>query len=312
MIRHAMLTATCCWLIALCGATAARAQVFDYGVELATSSSGSESAKVSQVECPLGTEPLGGGGSVFGSFLGKSLLASRPLVESGEAIGWEVIAQEIIPATASWGLQSFAICGNVSGLERLTDSSSPSSSLLKTLELTCPPGKRAISGGFALNGATDSVAVFRSFPVLDEVSNESIGWSVSAYEPFPTEDVWSVDVQVACADLDVVVVRASGSNSNEPSREMTTYCPGRSVALGGGGRMAGVIADWISDASPPTNGTSWTVVFQRDSADVSDATPSGAVVCPEPDGAVLALAALLGTRRVRVHRRGVARLRRCA
>ena len=114
MAKHATLAATACWMAALCLAATAHAQLSGYVVELETSSSGSEAAKSIEVECPAGTSLLGGGASVFSSVSGKSLLASRPLFEAGtgDAVGWQGIAQEMVSAATSWGLQSFAICGN--------------------------------------------------------------------------------------------------------------------------------------------------------------------------------------------------------
>jgi hypothetical protein len=284
------------WLLASCSVTGclatapASAQVDDYVIVSDVTPSDSDFSKSVGVECPVGTSVLGGGTSSSGE-PGIGLVASRALVDSGAGIGWQSTSQELIATPGSWQLQGFAICGNVPGLERITDTS-PLDSELKEVEVLCPAGKRAISGGFELSGAITNVAVFKSAALLDETSNESIGWSFLAFERSPNPGAWGLEVEVLCADVDVVVARTIGSTSNEPYRSLTMYCPGRTLVLGGGGYFFGVLVDWITSLEPLLNSSAWTTRIDRDETDTSPSSLLAMVVCPSPDRALLGVAAI--------------------
>jgi hypothetical protein len=270
---------------------AASASVRDYEIVSEVSPDDSDATKSVEVLCPLGTALLGGGTAVLGDDDGTSLVTSQPLVDSGEVVGWQSIAREMIPNAGDWELRSSAICGNVPGLERVTNGSPLSSSDSKSVEVFCPAGKLAISGGFDLDGSTTDVAVYRNAPILDEESNEPIGWTVTAFEVFPTDGLWSADVQVLCADLDVVVSRGTSGSSSERLRSLTMFCPGRTLALGGGSSLVGIVADWIAASGPSLTSSAWMTRYDRDAADTGESLLSAMVVCPEPDRALLTVTA---------------------
>lgn len=272
--------------------TTVSAWVHDYEIVSEVSSSGSEVTKSVEALCPPGTASLGGGSVAQGYDDGTSLVTSQPLVDSGEVVGWQSIAREMLPNTGAWELRSSAICGNVPGLERVTNASSLTSNSPRTVEVFCPAGKLAISGGFDLDGSITDVALYRSAPILDEDTNGPIGWTLTAFEVFPTDDLWSADIQVLCADLDVVVARGSGGSSTDRPWNLTMYCPGLMLPLGGGGSLVGIVADWLASSGPSQVSNAWSTRYDRDPGDTGEAFLSAMVVCPEPDRALASIAAL--------------------
>lgn len=285
---------TALWMLMICALVPepAAAWVHDYEIVSEVSVSSSGTPKTVEVACPLGTALLGGGTTVLGDDDGTSLITSQPLVDSGEVVGWQSIAREMLPNAGDWEVRSTAICGNVPGLERVTNASSLTSSAAKVVEAFCPAGKLAISGGFDLDFATTDVAVYTNTPILDEESNEPIGWSVSAVEVFPTDGLWSVAVEVLCADLDVVVARGSSGTTTERPQTLTMYCPGLTLPLGGGSSLVGFVVDWIASSGPSQTSSAWMTRYDRDPADMAESMLSAMVVCPEPGRALLAVAAL--------------------
>ena len=299
---------TALWMLMICtiAPELAAAWVDDYEIVSEVSVSSSGSPKTVEATCPLGTALLGGGTATLGEDDGVSLITSEPLVDAGEVVGWQSSAREMIPNAGDWEVRSSAICGNVPGLERVTNASPLTSASPKDVEVFCPAGKLAISGGFDLDGSTTDVALYTSAPILDDESNEPIGWSVTAFEVFPTDGLWSVDVQVLCADLDVVVTRGSSGPSNERPRSLTMYCPGRTLPLGGGSSLILSVSDWIASSGPSLSSSAWMARYDRDAADTGESLLSAMVVCPEPDHALIPVAALasrsLARRRERARR----------
>lgn len=287
--------------------TAAASAVRDYEQVSEVSLNNSASPKSVAATCPLGTALLGGGTTALGEEDGVSLITSQPFVDSGEVVGWQSSAREMLPTAGDWEIRSTAICGNVPGLEHVTNTSPLSSGSSRDVEAFCPAGKLAISGGFDLDGSTTDVALYTNEPILDDASNEPIGWSVTAFEVFPTDGMWSVDVHVLCADLDVVEVRGNSGTSNERMRSLAMYCPGRMLPLGGGSSLILSVADWIVSSGPSQTSNSWFARYDRDPADTGESLLSAMVVCPEPDRALLAATALVSLFLTRRRQRGRAR-----
>lgn len=285
----------------------ARAVVEAYEIVSATTATDSAGTKTAEVECPPDTLLLGGGALVFGSAANKALVASQPLLDfsSGQAIGWEVEANEVFADATSWAIQASAACGNVPGLERVGDATVSDSSTLKDLVVECPVGKRAISGGFEIGGATAGISFYQSAPDDLGAPGFPLGWQFGAIETVATDSNWSLRGQVLCADLDALLFQAATAQQrNEQFRELTLECPAGYVALGGGGRLGGAIVDWIDTSAPVFSGTSWRVGFQRPTSQLgqNSSTLSYRVVCPEPTAALqglLALASVVGLGRRR-------------
>lgn len=298
------------WLLAAClGAAPAAAQVHDYDIVFESSSEDSIAAKVTAAECPAGTALLGGGAGVFGGTIEReSLITSHPLIESGsgDVLGWQAVAQEVVSDPEGWQLRVYAICGNVPGLEMVTATTALNSTGIKATEALCPIGKTAISGGVALDGSTDDLTIFKSAPMLEETSRESIGWEGGGVETSASDGLWSAKVYAICADLDVIVVQANTGSSNDVSRTVQLFCPARTVALGGGADISGVVDDWIEAMYPSSIGSIWTGRSQRPSDQFSTSTFQASVICPEPGRAlptIAVLAVLLEVRRRRARAR---------
>ena len=282
----------------------ARAFVEDYEVVSASTSSDSSASKSVEVECPLDTSLLGGGAGMFGSIGNKGLVASQALLDfgSGDAVGWAAEAREVVADTSTWSLSVFAICGDVPGLERVGDSTGSDSSRVKDVDLLCPPGKLAISGGFEVEGASQGITIFASTPE-DGGTGVPLGWTVSAIETIATESNWSLRAQALCADVDALLFRTfTGDGSFERARSARLFCPAGYVPLGGGGELGGSIVDWITSSYPFASSESWLVSFQRQSGETANSRLDYRVVCPEPRMAMqglVALATLVARRRRR-------------
>jgi len=85
----------------------------------------------------------------------------------------------------------------VSGLELVTASSSNDSTNWKSINATCPAGKKVIGGGASLLGQhLQLVALAFSSPFSDLG-----GWSAAANEMNPTENNWQVVAKAICANV---------------------------------------------------------------------------------------------------------------
>lgn len=81
----------------------------------------------------------------------------------------------------------------LTGLERRGNSSVSDSTSDKTVQVACPSGTRALSGGGAVQGASGSAVLRASYP-----SNTLTSWFVSASEVNPTAASWSLTAFVVC------------------------------------------------------------------------------------------------------------------
>jgi hypothetical protein len=71
---------------------------------------------------------------------------------------------------------------------------------VKSVEVSCPPGERALGGGFNIGKVEPNppVAVQLSLAVND-ASGKSIGWQVTAVEVTAYANIWRPVVSVICA-----------------------------------------------------------------------------------------------------------------
>jgi hypothetical protein len=278
------LRSTICLLAALLAAAPATATVSDYEIVSGSTPSDSTSPKSLDVLCPVGTTPLGGGGLISGNITGKALVTSQVLIDlgSGDAIGWTVQMQEMLPSANNWSLVVRAACASVEGAERVGGATASDSNSSKSLDLACSAGKVAIAGGYEIGGAADGVGVHRSAPMLDAF-DAPIGWRLGAYEFVDTAGNWSLRGHVLCADLDVFLFHASTRPDNIAIRGATLECPAGYVATGGGASLSGTVQDWISSSAPASfDGSSWSTTNQRDPLDTADSTLAYDILCPEP------------------------------
>lgn len=292
-------------MLALAIAAPAAAQVrqaqfvSDYG------GSDSSGPKNWEVACPAGLLALGGGEQIFGNRLGVSAIASVPLLEvgTGDPIGWFGEATEIVATATSWSVGVSAICGRVEGLERHV-ATSASTSVIKSVEVSCPAGKEALSGGFELLGSTTGVAVYASYPAIDPESGAPTGWIAAAYEETDTSASWSIRAEVLCAnETSFPFASTTRFVSNQFGLGDLT-CPRGWIATGGGRTLSGNVVEWIDGSEPSSSTDRWSVRTQRAAGETAQLDNVYYVLCPEPGAlanATLALAGLAayGKRRTR-------------
>ncbi len=159
-------------------------------------SSSSVSPKGTTAYCPEGTVLIGGGGWAWASFPADDdeivMTASRPIRVNGRQ-GFNVAGQEVAGGFAgNWGLDAYALCGNMpAGYFVTSGSVARSSSSVKQAIATCPDGKLAIGSGALINNSDGEVSLqtARSSEPRDivravakEDANGYAGeWSLSAF-----------------------------------------------------------------------------------------------------------------------------------
>jgi len=92
------------------------------------------------------------------------------------------------------GLDS-AQLGGLSGVTQVEEQGVSDSVISKTTSATCPVGTVAIAGGGRIQGVTTAAALHQSL----RVSGDTRTWVVSAHEPVPTDDAWSLNALAICA-----------------------------------------------------------------------------------------------------------------
>ena len=281
------------FLLCLAVAAPAAAEIRGASVASASSGGGSGSPKNAEVLCPAGMNAIGGGPMISGTVTGVAPIASEPVLEvgTGEPIGWFVESTEVVASASSWSLIARAVCGRVAGLE-LVQATSPSSSEFKSIEVACPAGKFALSGGFELLGSTQGVVPYGSTPVLDPITDAPIGWDVGAHEEIDTSASWSIRASVLCSDEPTVAVRAYPSPGSDQHRHLDLFCPSGWITTGGGATVSGVIKDWLTLSNPSSTLRSWTSWFQRQVGVTGDASLDFHAVCPEPGASTSSMLAL--------------------
>jgi hypothetical protein len=276
-------------------------------IEIVTSVGGtdSNSPKNLDVACPAGTFALGGGGTITGDRTGISAVASLPVLDlvSSDPVGWFYEATELVSVASGWGLVPRVVCGRADGLEIAT-ATSVSSSSPKSVEVSCPTGKEALSGAFELLGSTVGVAVYETFPTMDPGTGAPTGWSVYAAEKTSTALSWSVRAEVLCANETILPFRAELRFSSDPYKYADLSCPAHWVATGGGVTVGGSLVDWVDGSSPSSAIGEWFIRQQRDEANTTEVDDIYYVLCPEPGplaaGAVAAAAVATRRRSARI------------
>jgi len=110
--------------------------------------------------------------------------------------GAQVKDGSLVAADLAAGVIPSAATPAISEFERV-DVTSMSSSAAKAMSVTCPAGKRVISGGTRVQGGGVSfVTVTESFPDSDTTK-----WNAIAREAVPTALSWTLQVYALCAKV---------------------------------------------------------------------------------------------------------------
>jgi hypothetical protein len=300
-IDRIRLACACVAALGIGAATPAGAELGAAHVVVSSGGSDSTSPKNWSVQCPAGTFALGGGESVYGSILGVSAVMSVPSLSigTGDPVGWFGELTEMVSSASSWGVSAGAVCGTADGLE-VVSATSPSDSNVKTVEVPCPPGKEALSGGFELLGSTAGVAVFDTTPTMDAAGVPN-GWHVSAYEEVATAASWSIQVEAICANETILPFYAVVGPTSNQYEQGLLQCPANWIATGGGISLAGSVVDWVDTSTPSLPSGGWSGEVQRAAGEMTQVSNYFYVLCPEPDalvgGAIATAAIVIRSRR---------------
>jgi hypothetical protein len=139
----------------------------------------------------------------------------------------------------------------------------------KSLQLFCPAGTRALSGGASLSGAANGGQVLvESVPV----GSPPTAWSIVARDMDGGGTVWGLQARLWCADpppgFEVV---ESTSPSNSFSKSDVTSCPSGTVLVGGGGRItSSTVTTAALSGIRPSSTQIWKTAGSEVSADPND------------------------------------------
>ncbi len=138
----------------------------------------------------------------------------------------------------------------VLGYEVVTGSSLVDSSTYKNVSLNCPPGKFVLGGGARVIGSAPGLALDTSGPFTVPPPTD---WIADAVETIPTNDNWSLEVNLICGvvpDYEVIMLEGAADSTDEKSQIVS--CPAGKQVLGGGTRLWGTnSANVVLTASGP-------------------------------------------------------------
>ena len=159
--------------------------------------------------------------------------ASRTLWALALAAGLLAAFQIIAPAPAA-----AALPGAVARSAQSPFDSKPA----KTIEATCPPGKRVTGGSGRVTGITSHVVLTRMQPRHTNNPNVPDSYVVTAIEDETAPDgQWAVTAYALCSDPlpgQTIVISRSPTDSGNSEREIAD-CPAGRRAIGSGVRVNG-------------------------------------------------------------------------
>lgn len=282
---------------ALLLACPAAAEITEYEVVSTIDGPGTATQRDVTLTCPPGKQLLSGGAHII-SEIGPNLpvLQGSAPVQLGEpgGFGWRATAND--DGIGSWSLRVQVICGQVDGWTLVSDSSVQSESTNKFVDTACPFGRVPLGGGARMIGDASGLRLLWSGlqPVAPELG-PSNRWEALARDD-DGAGVWRLLVDAICATVSDYEVVSESTEQREASRQVVVAeCPAGKSVLGGGVHIDGVwdgVQLERSAFEPPNR---W-VATARDDGDGSWSITAD-VICPEPDGALAAIAVMAALRR---------------
>jgi len=133
-------------------------------------------------------------------------------------------------------LAAHAGAQTLTGLVRVSGGVAAVASSEKSLQLDCPAGKQALSGGASLSGsAAGGQFLVESVPM----GSPPTAWSIVARDMDGGGTIWGVTAAVWCADPPPGLEVVEGTTASDSfDKSDTISCPSGKVVVGGGGRIA--------------------------------------------------------------------------
>lgn len=156
----------------------------------AISATDSQNTKSVTANCPVGKQLVGAGGEITGG-LGQVVIDDvRPnsLLTSVTVTGFE----DVNGTASSWLVDAYAICANpLPGLQ-LATTSSPTNTMGKRINASCPAGTRLLNAAGEITGGLGRVGMIEMAPpnpltestnvaAIQMDSGPAVSWSLNAY-----------------------------------------------------------------------------------------------------------------------------------
>jgi hypothetical protein len=136
---------------------------------------------------------------------------------------------------ATWSVTSTAICANVPGLERVSETLAASSKSVMLTGASCPYGKNTLGAGREITGGNGQVH-------MQSIDPETSSGIAEAYEDGAgTSNSWSLTAYAICADPPpgYEYVYKGAHTGSATSFGLAVYCSPGKALLGTGGEVGG-------------------------------------------------------------------------
>jgi hypothetical protein len=240
--------------VGLCGAAAstASASVPDLQAPVAASSVwDSSTAKSVTAFCPARTHVIGTGAKISG---GAGQVVLEGVVPNAQLTSVTVSAHEDADGTPGiWSVTATAICANVPGLERVSETVASNQYNVRLASASCPYGKKTLGAGGEIIGGYGQVH-------MQSIEPNTVSGIAEAYEGGAgTSNSWSLTAYAICADPPpgYEYVYQGAFTGSATSFGLAVYCSAGKKLLGtgglvGGGAKVGLTA--MTPASAPSQG----------------------------------------------------------
>ena len=184
--------------------------------------------------CPWLTKNVGGGAAIIGDAKAKHSVHIDVL-----ALGWDTSAvqgsakEHDIDFTGAWSVRVTAICGFVTGLERIqAEQDIPVGDLTGTATATCPGSKKVIGAG----GGTSKNPSFKLTSIDPSADLTSV--TVKTISPAPAAFEHHVSAVAMCIDpVPGQQLATATSPTNGSDKTVTVACPAGTQVHGTGGGL---------------------------------------------------------------------------
>jgi hypothetical protein len=218
----------------------------------ASSAFDSTPTKSATAECPSGTQVLGGGA---GNANGGGVVHLSRLQALGNTDAFTASSAEHGVYAASWRVDVWAICGNLSGLEYISFHTGTSSDSFRSAVAECTGDRQLISTGGRVIGGDGQVILDDLMP---SATFERV--TVTAYEDdngYAGE--WSLFAYGVCADpIAGLELRSESATPIDSANDIVSAeCSDGKQLLGLGGSINGALGRSIYSGLVPTDSTAF-------------------------------------------------------
>lgn len=205
-------------------------------LRVVTSGPSNSDWKTTNANCPSGTQVIGGGGFVNGAGGQVVLDTMLPLVGGG---GYSVTGREDDTGySGNWSIVTTALCARPpAGLETVSALSDSNSTSLKSMPVSCTPGKRVLGLGGDMSGGLGQVVIEGLIPNADLAGVTVVGRE----DGNGYAGNWLVHAKAICATppSGLQLITAFGLLDSNNSKWVEAVCPAGKRVHGVGAEIIG-------------------------------------------------------------------------